>query len=353
MNKTSLSFLKHLLATPTPSGYEEAGQAIVADYMNQYADEVRRDPNGNVIGVLNPDAEVKIMLAGHCDEIGLMVQYIDDDGFVYISAIGGVNVRLLQGERIVIHGKKGAVYGVIGVKAFHMMTAKERSDGPPPIHDLWIDIGAKNRKDAEKVIRLGDAITIDTGWIELQNGIVACRAFDDRIGAFIIADVLRLLSKKKLNIGVYAVSTVQEEVGLRGAKMAAFGVDPQLGLAVDVGFATDSPGMNKKRLGEAKLGGGPIIRRGPTYNPWVFEQIEKTAKKLEMKVQHQPESRGVSTDAYALQMTRAGVPAGLISIPNRYMHSPVETIALKDAEDTVKLIAGFIESLTPAKIPFV
>lgn len=353
MNKTSLSFLKHLLSTPTPSGYEEAGQAIVADYMSKYADEVSRDPNGNVIGILNPDAKVKIMLAGHCDEIGLMVQYIDDDGFVYLSAIGGVNVRLLQGERIIIHGKKGPVYGIIGVKAFHMMSAKERTAGPPPIHDLWIDIGAKNRKDAEKVIRLGDAITIDTGWIELQNGLVACRAFDDRIGAFIIADVLRLLANKKLNVAVYAVSTIQEEVGLRGARMAAFGIDPQLGLAVDVGFATDSPGMNKKRLGEATLGKGPIIRRGPTYNPWIFEQIENTAKKLKMKVQHQPESRGVSTDAYALQMTRAGVPAGLISIPNRYMHSPVETIALKDAEDTVKLIAGFIESLTPAKIPFI
>lgn len=352
MNKTPLSFLKHLLSTPTPSGYEEAGQKIVSDYMKQYADEVRMDPNGNVIGILNPKAKIKIMLAGHCDEIGLMVQYIDNNGFIYLSAIGGVNVRLLQGERIVIHGKKGPVHGIIGVKAFHMMTAKERDSGPPPIHDLWIDIGAKNRKDAEKVTRLGDAITINTGWIELQNGIVACRAFDDRIGAFIIADVLRLLSKKKLNVGIYAVSTIQEEVGLRGARMAAFGIDPQLGLAVDVGFATDSPGMNKKRLGEANLGDGPIIRRGPTYNPWIFEQIEKTAKKLKMKVQHQPESRGVSTDAYALQMTRAGVPAGLISIPNRYMHSPVETIALKDAEDCVQLIAGFIESLTPEKIPF-
>ncbi len=351
MNKNALSFLKQLLATPTPSGYEEAGQKIVADYMKKYADKVTQDPSGNVIGILNPDADIKIMLAGHCDEIGLMVQYIDDDGYIYISAVGGINLRLLQGERVIIHGDKGPVPGVIGVKAIHMMTAKEREAGPPKIHELWIDIGAKNKKDAEKVVRLGDAITVDAGWIELRNGQVACRAFDDRIGAFVIADTLRLLAGKKLNVAVYAVSTIQEEIGLRGARMAAFGIDPQMGIAVDVGFATDFPGMNKKQLGEANLGDGPIIRRGPTYNPWMFTQIEKTAKQLKIKVQEQPEARGVSTDAYAIQMTRAGVPAALISIPNRYMHSPVETIALKDAEDAVKLIAGFIETLTPEKLP--
>jgi len=345
MNSNALAFLKHLLATPTPSGREEAGQKVVADYMRRYAEVVQTDVHGNVIGILNPGADCRVMLAGHCDEIGLMLQYIDDDGYIYISAVGGVNVRLLQGERIVIQGRNGPVRGVIGVKPIHLMTEKEREAAAPKIHELWVDIGARNRKDAEKAVAPGDVATIDTGWIELRNGRVVCRGMDDRIGAFVIADVLRLLARRKLKVAVYAVSTVQEEVGLRGARTAAFGINPQLGIAVDVGFATDCPEMNKKILGDARLGGGPILRRGPTYNHWMLEQLEKTAVKLKIKIQSQPEPRGISTDAYAMQMTRAGVPAALVSVPNRYLHSPVETISLNDAANAVKLIAGFIAAL--------
>jgi len=346
MNQSSLLFLKSLLATPTPSGSEAAGQKIVADHMRQYADEIRTDVHGNTIGILNPGADCRVMLAGHCDEIGLMVQYIDDEGFIYFSAVGGVNTRLLQGERIVIQGRSAPVRGVIGVKPIHMMTDKEREAGPPKIHELSVDIGAGSRKDAEKVVEVGDVATIDTGWIELCNGLVACRGFDDRIGAFVIADVLRVLARRKLKVAVYAVSTVQEEIGLRGAKTAAYGIDPHLGLAVDVGFATDYPDMNKKIAGEAKLGKGPILHNGPTYNNHLLARMKQVAEKKKIKTQLQPEPRGASTDAYALQMTRAGVPAALVSIPSRYMHSPVETIALRDAENAVDLIAAFIASLT-------
>lgn len=346
MNKTSLTFLKTLLATPTPSGREEAGQAVVAEYMGRFADTVETDVHGNVIGSLNAGADVRVMLAGHCDEIGLMVQYIDDKGFLYVSAVGGVNVRLLQGERILIQGRKGMVPGVIGVKPIHLMTKKEREGGAPEIHELWVDIGAKNCKDAEKAVTPGDVATIDTGWIELRNGLIACRGFDDRIGAFVVADVMRVLARRKLNVAVHAVSTVQEEVGLRGAKTAAFGVDPHIGIAVDVGFASDYPDVNKKIVGEGSLGEGPLLHRGPTYNNPLYDLLEKTATKHKIKTQAQPEPRGAGTDAYAMMLNRSGVAAALISVPNRYMHSPVETIALRDAEHSVKLIAEFVASLS-------
>ena len=346
MNKGALGFLKALLATPTPSGFEHNGQKIVADYMSTHADTVTTDVHGNVHGVVNPGAPVRVMLAGHCDEIGLMVQHIDDKGFLYLSAIGGVTVPLLLGERVLIQGKRGPVPGVFGTKPIHLMTAKERESPATKIHELWVDIGAKNRKDAEKAIAIGDVATINTGWIELRSGLVACRAFDNRIGAFIVADVLRQLKGATLNVAVHAVSTVQEEVGLRGAKTAAFGVDPHIGIAVDVGFATDSPTAGEKIVGACKLGNGPVLHPGPTYSPALLALLKKTATKSKIKTQIQAEPRGQGTDAYAMMMTRSGVPSALISVPCRYMHSPVETIALSDAENTAKLIAAQIKALT-------
>lgn len=345
MQTAQLSVLKDLLSQPTPSGYEQPGQKIVARYMKRYADKVTTDVHGNVHGVLNPKGKLRIMLSGHCDEIGLMVMHIDDKGFLYFQPVGGVNIPLLQGERVLIHTKKGALPGVIGVKPIHFMSQKERETGVGNAHELWIDIGAKDKKDAQKYVELGDVATINTGWVELKNGNVACRAFDDRIGAFIVADVLRLLSGKKLHAAVHAVSTVQEEIGLRGATTAAFGIEPHLGIAVDVGFATDQPNMDAKRVGEAKLGGGPILHRGPNMNPALTELLVKTAKKAKIPVQMQPIPRGSGTDANAIQLSRGGVAANLVSVPTRYMHSPVETIALEDAERTAKLLAELILSL--------
>ncbi len=346
MNKVALTFLQQLLSVPTPSGFETRGQERVSEYMGRFADTVSMDVHGNVTGVINPGADVRVMLAGHCDEIGLMVQHIDEKGYLTMSALGGITVSLLQGERVLIQGRKGAVPGVIGVKPIHLMTEEERKAPVNLIHELWVDIGARNRKDAEKLVSLGDTATINSGWIELANGRVACRGFDNRIGAFVVADVLRLLKGKTLRVSVHAVSTVQEEVGLRGSRTACYTVDPQIGIAVDVGFATDFPGMNAKITGEAKTGDGPILHPGPTYNPTVLALLKKGAASAKIKTQIQPEARGMSTDAYAMQMSRGGVAAGLISVPCRYMHSPVETIALADAENTAKLIAAFIENLT-------
>lgn len=347
MNSTAKKFLKELLSKPTPSGYEKAGQAVVSKYMAKYADKVEKDVHGNVHGVLNPTGKVKIMLAGHCDEIGLMIMHIDKDGFLYFAAVGGVNVPLLQGERVLIHTDKGDIPGVIGVKPIHLMDAKERERSVSKISSLWIDIGAKDKNEADKLVKLGDVATINTGWTELKNNIVSCRAFDDRIGSFIVADVLRLLKGKKLNAAVYAVSTVQEEIGLRGAKTAADAIRPDLGIAVDVGFATDAPDMNEKMVGTAKLGGGPILHRGPNFNHKLYAKLDKTAKSAKIAVQMQPIPRGSGTDANAIQLSGNNCAAALVSIPNRYMHSPVELVNLKDVENTAKLIAKFIENLKP------
>ncbi|MCX7592085.1 MAG: M42 family metallopeptidase [Kiritimatiellae bacterium] len=345
MDAKALGFLKELVSKPTPSGYEEPGQRVVAEYMRQFVDEVRTDVHGNVHGVLNPKGAYRVMLAGHCDEIGLMIMHIDDKGFLYFSSVGGVNLNLLQGERVVVHTAKGDIPGVIGVKPIHLMDPKEREGKPLKVHELWIDIGARSKKEAAQLVELGDVATIATGWIELRNNRVACRGFDDRIGAFVVADVLRLLRGKKLNVAVHAVSTVQEEIGLRGAITAAFGIEPRVGIAVDVTFATDQPDVEAKRVGEATLGGGPVLHRGPNFNPAVVAGLKAAAKALRLKTQMQPYSRGSGTDANVIQISRAGVATGLVSVPTRYIHSPVEVVNLRDVEDTVRLIARFIESL--------
>lgn len=346
MKKTALNFFKELVSRPTPSGWEEPGQEVVADYMGKYADEVNGDTMGNIHGVMNPGAPTRVMLAGHCDEIGLMVQHIDKKGYLVMSALGGVNVTLLPAERVLIKTAKGDVRGVVGSKPIHLMEKEDREKAVNKIHELWVDIGAKDKQDAEKYVELGDVATIDTGWIELQNGVVACRGFDNRIGSFVVADVLRRLQGAEINVAVHAVSTVQEEVGLRGARVASFGIDPHVGIAVDMGFSTDCPGVNEKIMGEAKLGGGPILHCGPTYNKQLLTQMRKTAEESKIATQFQPENRGQGTDAFAMNMTRAGVPAALLSVPSRYMHSPVETIEIDDLDRTADLIAKFIAGLS-------
>lgn len=345
MQKVALNFLKELVSRPTPTGWEEPGQDVVAAHMGKYADKVSGDTMGNIHGVLNPGASKRIMLAGHCDEIGLMVQHIDEKGYLIMSALGGVNVTLLPAERIVIKTAKGDIPGVVGAKPIHLLEKEEREKPQNKIHELWVDIGAKDKKDAGKYVELGDVATIDTGWIELKNGLVACRGFDNRIGSFVVADVLRRLKGRKLKVAVHAVSTVQEEVGLRGARVASFGVDPHIGIAVDLGFSTDCPGVNEKIMGSSEIGSGPILHCGPTYNKELLGHIRKVAKDGKIATQFQPENRGMGTDAFAINMTRAGVPSALLSVPSRYMHSPVETLDVGDVDKTAELIAEFISKL--------
>jgi len=351
MQKASLDFLREMMELPSPSGYEQPVQRVVRKRMKEFADEVTTDVHGNVIGSVNPKAKLRVMLSGHADEIGLMITHIDNEGYLYFAAVGGVDATLLPGLRIEIHAGGGRVIGVIGKKPIHMMDAKERTQAPK-IQNLWIDIGAKDKKDAEKVIAVGDVATVVSNFEVLRNDIALSRGFDDRIGAFIVTEALAAVAKKKPKVAVFAVSTVQEELGLRGARTSAFSVDPHAGIAVDVGFASDYPGGDKKQNGKVDLGDGPILHKGPNINPVLGEHLLKTARKKRIPWQMQAEPSATGTDANAMQVNRGGVAAALVSVPNRYMHTPVELVSLKDVENTVKLLAEALLAMG-AKMDFI
>ena len=346
MQADAMTFLTELMAAPSPSGFEQPAQKVIRARMEKFADEVRTDVHGNVIGIKNPDAEFRVMLAGHADEIGLMVTYVDENGFCYFQPVGGIDPTTLIAKRVQIHGPKGPVEGVIGKKPIHLLSPEERKKSAR-IEDMWIDIGAKNRKDAQGVVEVGSVVTIDVPFQQLRNGMAVSRGFDDKAGAFAVAETLRLVSRRRLDIGVYAVATVQEELGLRGATTSAFGICPQAGIAVDVGFASDCPTIDKKQVGDVALGKGPILHRGANMNPVLQELIEEAAKKKNIPVQMQAEPRATGTDANVMQLSRAGVATSLISIPNRYMHTPVEMISLKDLRNTSRLIAAVLTEIKP------
>jgi endoglucanase len=345
MKKDSLDFLKTMLDTPSPSGYEMGIQDLIRVRMNESCDEVRTDLHGNVIGAINPQAPFRVMLAGHCDECGYMIVHIDDKGFAYFTCVGGTDPVVAISQRVRIHTRKGPVLGVIGRKPIHLTEQEERGK-PAKFHELWIDIGAKNKKDAEKRISVGDYATIDMYIEEMPNNLVVGRAFDDRAGAFVVLETLRRLKGKKLNVGVYGVTTVQEEIGLRGATTSAYSVNPHVGIAVDVGFATDCPGMDSRKIGICTLGKGPQLHRGPNINPVLGDRLEETARKAKIPVQIGAEPRATPTDANSIQLSRGGVAAALMSIPTRYIHSPVEMLSLEDLDACSRLLAEFIEGLT-------
>ena len=341
MRKESLAFLRQLVTTPSPSGFEQEIQEVCKKYVLPFADEVYKDVHGNQFAVRNPEGKLRVMLAGHVDEIGLMVNHIDEKGFLTFLAVGGIDPAVLAGQRVQVHGPKTTLPGVIGRTAIHLTDEEERGKALK-MHKMWIDIGAKNKKEAEKYVGVGDAITLDAGYMELLDDKIVARAFDDRIGAFVIIEALRLLEKHKIDCAVYCVTTVQEEIGLRGAITSSYGCNPHVGVAVDVGHATDYPSADPKRHGEGNIHGGPIIARGPNINPVVERQLIKTAKAKKIPYQIEAAPRGTGTDANAMQLSRGGVAAALVSIPNRYMHSPVELVSLHDTENASKLLAEWI-----------
>jgi putative aminopeptidase FrvX len=345
MLDASLTFLKNLLQSPSPSGFERPVQDLVRAWAKEYADEVRTDRHGNVIAVLNPAGQPRIMLAGHCDQIGLMVQHIDDNGFLYVQPIGGWDMQILLGQKLTVWAREGPLAGVVARRATHLMTGDERNK-VPQFTDIWVDIGARDKKEAESLVTPGDPITIELGYRELRNGLACAPGMDDKVGAWTVQETLRLLHGRPLQAAVYCVSTVQEEIGLRGATTSAYGIHPTVGIAVDVCHATDTPGNEKKQIGDTRLGGGPVLFRGPNINPRVFEALENTAKTRELAVQVRGYPRATGTDANVMQLSRDGVATGLIGIPNRYMHSPVEVVALEDLDRAAQLLADFCEGVT-------
>ncbi len=345
MRKESYNFLKSIQETPSPSGSEQPVQRIVRKRMKPIADSIETDVHGNVIVGLNPKGSPRVMLAGHCDQIGLMVNYIDDNGFIFFSSIGGIDPSVLPGSRVVIHSKNGPVEGVIGRKPIHLMKPEERG-AKVELREMWIDIGSANKKETEQLIGVGDPATFRLGMVHLGNEMAASPAFDNKCGTFVVMEALRLCSTKKMDAALFAVSTVQEEVGLRGAKTSCYGVDPQVGIAVDVTHATDYPDIDKRVNGDIKIGGGPAIATGPNINPPLEELLRRTAKAKRIPIQMEAAPRGTGTDANVMQLTRAGVATALVSIPNRYMHTPVELISLRDLETCAKLIAETVATIT-------
>lgn len=340
----ALGFFKNALETPSPSGYESPLQEVVRRYASVFADEVKTDVHGNVMAIRNPKAPRRVMLAGHCDQIGLIVQYIDNDGFVYIQSIGGWDPQVLIGQRMAVWAEEGPIVGVIGRKPIHLLTDEERKQ-VPKLKDLWLDIGAKNKEEAEKLVKIGDPVTVELAYRDLRNGRAVSPAMDDKCGLWVVMEALRRIDPKKLGWAVYAVSTVQEEVGLRGARTSAFGIDPEVGVAVDVTHATDCPTIEKKEEGDIALGKGPVIERGPNMNPKVVRRLVQIAEGQKMPFQMAASGRATGTDANSIQVNRAGVATGLVSIPNRYMHSPVEMISLDDIDHAANLLARFCEEL--------
>ncbi|NQT12732.1 MAG: hypothetical protein HQ582_08285, partial [Planctomycetes bacterium] len=261
-------FFEKILAAPSPSGYETAAQEIVRQYAASFADEVKTDTHGNVIVVKNPDAPLRVMLAGHCDQIGLIVSHVDSSGFIYTQSIGGWHTQVLLGQRMIIWADGGPVFGVIARKPTHLLSGSERGKAPE-IKDLWIDIGAADQAEANKLVRIGDSVTVELRFQAMRNQRAVSPAMDDKTGVWVVMEALRRVDKSKLKCAVYAVSTVLEEVGLRGATTSAFGIDPHVGIAVDVTHATDCPTIDKRKNGDIRRGKGPVICRGPNMNPKV------------------------------------------------------------------------------------
>jgi len=349
MRKDSREFLDKLLLTPSPSGFEQEIQRVVRRRVKDVADTVEVDVHGNLIAAFNPDAPVKVMLAGHCDQIGLMVTHIDDSGYISFGEIGGIDPSVLPGTRVTIYAKDGAVRGVIGHKPVHLIPAAERGKAVE-LKKLWIDLGAENGNEAKKKVRVGDPITYDLEVTQLGQNRIASAACDDKVGVFVVMEALRIIAnsakKKNFPVAVFAVSTVQEELGLRGARTSSYGIAPDVGIAVDVTHASDNPGADAKEIGTVKLGLGPTIARGPNINPVLGDLLEKTAARKKLKYQTLSAPRATGTDANVIQVNRAGVAAALIGIPNRYMHTQVEVVDLRDLETAAKLLAETVLTIT-------
>ena len=346
MEKESKQFLFDLLTTPSASGYEQQIQEVVRKRMKPFGHSVETDLHGNVIVALNPGAERRVMLAGHCDQIALMVKHITDEGFIYFESLGGIDAGVMPGALVTVHTASGPMNGLVGRRPIHLQPRDERGKVQNDLSKLWIDVGGKNRKEVEKRVEIGDFITFRLGVTELGADLFSSPGLDDKVGVFVAMEALRLCAKAKLNVGLFAVSTVQEEVGLRGARTAAYGIDPEVGIAIDVTHATDDPGNESKKEVPCKLGAGPAISKGPNTNPMVHKALVDAAKKKKVPFQISPSGKLLGNDSNAIQVNRRGVAAGSIGIPNRYMHTQVEVCSYKDLENSAVLLAEFIKGIT-------
>lgn len=350
MKKNTEQILKRMVEAISPSGYEGPTANIFKEEAERFADAVKRDLHGNTIAHLAGTGDLRVMFAGHCDEIGFLITHIDKRGYCWIAPIGGWDSQIAQGQRVQISGRKGVVKGVLGKKPIHLMSPDDRKN-VVQIKDMWVDIGAGDRKEAERWVAVGDPLVLDQGYERLLGEMAVARGMDNRIGAFVVLEAARRVAKAQPgpSASLFSVATVQEEIGLRGAVTSAFGVDAHLGIAVDVTFAGDHPGLGDagRALNDCELGKGPVLTRGPNTNATVFDLIVSVAKARKIPLQINAEGRGTGTDANTMQLSRGGMATALLSIPNRYMHSPCEMVDLRDVEHCIELMAQTVLALKP------
>lgn len=348
MNETAKEFLFDLLRTPSPSGFEAPGQRLWTDYVRTWSDSVESDTYGTAwatrLGKSGNDSP-SIMLEAHADEIGFMVQHITDEGFLHIGRIGGSDRATARGKRVQVLSSSGPVFGIIGNTAIHIRETK--NEKAPEIHQLFVDIGASSREEVlERGVRVGHPMVYADEPSEVLPGKLTGRALDNRIGGFVIASVLeRLASVDRKDSTVYAVNSVQEEIGGHGARMASYHLNPDVAVVLDVTHATDSPGIDKTKHGCIKLGNGPSVTHGRANHGAVIARLELVASEKDIPLQHEAASIFTGTDTDDIFNTRRGIPSALVSLPMRYMHSTVETVDLRDVDRCVDLLVAFVESV--------
>ena len=345
MDKT---FFRNLITAPGPSGFEQAPSKVWREAAKDWADNLEWDNLGNTYALVlgTSGSDYTVVIEGHIDEIGFIVTHIDDNGFIWFDKIGGWDDQVVVGQRIVIRGNDGDVLGVIGKKAAHLLTPADR-EKPTKLKDLWIDIGAASKDEARARVSIGDPAVIAGDPIELTDDLWASRSMDNRTGAYVAYRATQLLAEDRPAVNVVGVAATQEEIGLVGATTLSWHVKPQVAIAIDVTHATDYPGADKKSDGEIALGGGPVLGRGSSVTPTVFAGLRDTAKRLEMNAPVQASGIRTGTDADNIIRSGANIAVGLVSIPNRYMHSPSEVISLTDLENAARLIAEFVKMITP------
>jgi len=341
------AFLEKLLVTPGPVGWEGPVQEVFRAYLEPHADELLMLPHGSVAAIRNPEGSPRVILTGHADEIGLVVHHVDDAGFVFVRNLGGVDPAPVVSAHVEIHTAKGVVPGVVGRKPIHLQDPDDRSK-MPKLKDLYVDVGATSKKEAEKRIRPGDPITFRSGVTWLSKDLVSSKAMDNRTGVFCAAEAFRRLGKANPKACVIALSTVAEEIGGDGAATAAHDLEPDAAIAIDVTFATDQPDVSEKDSSEIHLGKGPAVARGPRLNAGVERLLEKAARKKKIPLQYELLEGRTGTDGDPIYRSRGGVPLGIVSVPSRYMHTPVEVVSLSDLDGIADLLAAFARDLTPS-----
>lgn len=347
MQQASLDFLKSLLDAPSPSGFERPVAELFRRRAGDHADKVTTDVHGNVTAIINPDARVRIMLAGHMDEIGFLIHHISEEGLLHFMAIGGHDSIVPIGQVVWVHGRE-RVAGAIGRKAIHLL-GPEEAKKKPGISELWIDIGASSRKEAESIVSIGDVATFQFSFQHLLGDRVVGRGLDNRAGLFIVSEALRLLREEgglAAGVGVYALGTVQEEIGSRGAQTATAEIKPLVGLAVDMEHAIDYPGVSAAEFGALDMGRGPSLLRGANANPALFDLVRRAAAEEGIPIQVRAAPKGTPTDASTMQVTGGATATGLLGIPLRYMHTPCEVLSLSDLENCARLMAATCRRVT-------